>query len=391
MQRNACARSCAIIGFFAFQGALAHAIPAPPRQLMKEKSPAIRVLLGAHARFSVSGRDFVFNDSISLAGDSAFNVRCGKENGSGAAYVEFGAGRRALNRLDIRAAELLRMNDRPYRSQLTIISKGTHCLVVNTVDLEKYLAGVISKEMSPSWPLEALKAQAVAARSYAIHQMRANHARDYDLESTTQDQVYGGAAAETPRTLQAVEATRGLALTHGNESLKAYFHANCGGKTEVPAFVWGGETKAFRTVVCPHHARERDRQRWSVRLTAGQIESALKKISGALPRGFRSIASLEAGAPNGSLRLSDVAITDTQGHSLLVSANTFRNAIGNTKLKSTAFQVRRGPSGFTIEGEGHGHGVGMCQVGARAMAEQGRSYRQILQFYYPLAKILPVL
>lgn len=82
-----------------------------------------------------------------------------------------------------------------------------------------------------------------------------------------------------------------------------------------------------------------------------------------------------------------MAVSDKSGQSVLVSANTFRNALGNTRVKSTAFRIARGPDGYTLEGEGNGHGVGMCQVGARAMAEEGRSYEQILQFYYPLAKI----
>jgi stage II sporulation protein D len=155
----------------------------------------------------------------------------------------------------------------------------------------------------------------------------------------------------------------------------------------VPELVWGGEVKAFRAVVCPYHRRTRDRVSWSALITKPQIESALRRIAGLLPKNFRRIASLEAGAPDGSHRLSDVAVSDATGNSVLISANTFRNAIGNTKLKSTAFQIHRATVGYRIEGEGNGHGVGLCQVGARAMAEEGKSYRQILAFYYPLAKV----
>lgn len=397
MQWNACLlRRSAVVLLFSLGCGRALAIPAPPQSLQNEgkkndKDITVRVLLGTHARFSVSGDDLLVSSGGRLKGSSAFNLRCGSES-SGAAYVEFGAGRRALGQLDIASPSgTLRVNDRQYRGRVSVISKGTHCLVVNSLGLERYVAAVIGKEMSPSWPLEALKAQAVASRSYALYQMRKNRSRDYDLESSTQDQVYEGASGETTRTLQAAEATRATTLAYRNETLKAYFHANCGGKTEVPSFVWGGEGKAFRTVACPYHERQRDRQRWQVMLTAQQIEGALKKIAGVLPQGFRRLASLAAGAPNPSQRLSDLEVADAQGHSLLVSANAFRNAIGNTKLKSTAFQVRQGPSGYIFEGEGHGHGVGLCQVGARAMAEEGRSYMQILRFYYPLAQILRVL
>lgn len=351
-------------------------------------------MLGNHARFNVSGENLLLNGTTRFAGSSVFNLRCGSEAGSGATYVEFGAGRRSIGKLEIVApGGFLKLNDRLYRDRLVILPKSTHCVVVNSLDLEKYIAGVISREMAPGWPLEALKAQAIASRSYALYQMHASRNRDFDLESTTQDQVYEGAGSESPRTIQAVEATRGQALTYEGSSLKAYFHANCGGITEVPEFVWGGEAKAFRPVVCPYHKRERDRTHWTVHLTTEQIQNALKKIAGLLPRGFFRVASVAAGAPNASQRLSDVAVSDSRGNNLLVSANTFRNAIGNTKLKSTSFQVRRSPasSTYTIEGQGNGHGVGMCQIGARVMAEEGRSSEQILQFYYPLAKIRRVL
>lgn len=393
MQWTAWPRSCAALGIFSLMLPMAaQAIPAPPSAILKERpriaARSVRVLLGSLARFNVQGENLLLNGSIRLAGTSVFSLRCGREKESGAPFVEFGAGRRALGTLEISAGEgSLRMNGRGYREKLLVHSKGNHCLVVNSLDLDRYVAGVIGREMSASWPLEALKAQAVASRSYALFQMAANRSRDFDLESTTQDQVYEGAGGEAPSTLMAAEATRGEVLGHGKDPLKAYFHANCGGTTEVPGFVWGGEAKAFRPVACPYHKRERDRTRWSLRVSLAQLEGALKKISGLLPKGFRRLASLEAGAPNESRRLSDVAISDAKGNSVLVSANAFRNALGNTKIKSTAFRIERGPTGYTLEGEGNGHGVGMCQVGARAMAEEGRSYEQILQFYYPLAKI----
>jgi len=362
----------------------AHAIPTPPSETTATN---IRVLLGSHFRFSVSGYDLLFNDNFRFPGSSAFNLRCGTES-TGAPYVEFGAGRRSVGRLEIRApGGFLQLNDKTYRSRLTIIPQGPNCLVVNTVDIEKYISGVIAREMAPSWPIEALKAQAVASRSYALFQIAANRSRDYDLENSTQDQVYEGSAAENVHTIQAVEATRGQALIYGDNALKAYFHANCGGITEVPELVWGGEAKAFRTVVCPYHKRPRDRASWTALLTRPQIENALRRISGLLPKSFRRVASLEAGAPDSSHRLSDVAVSDDAGNNVLISSNTFRNALGNTKLKSTAFHIHRDPAGYRLDGEGNGHGVGLCQVGAREMAEEGKGYREILSFYYPLAKI----
>lgn len=372
--------------------ASSHALPVPGSEVIKQRQKQVRVLLGQSARFTVQGEDLVLNGSIKLAGMSVFSLKCGKESASGAGYVEFGGGRRALGTLEISGGRgAISLGERAFRGKLLVHARAGQCLVVNVLDLDRYIAGVIGREMSPGWPLEALKAQAVASRSYAYHQMEAGRGRDFDLESTTQDQVYEGTKGESASTVLAAEATKGEVLEFGKETLKAYFHANCGGATEVPGFVWGGEVKAFRSVICPYHRRPRDRSRWSIRVSVAQLESALKKVAGLLPSGFRHLASLEAGALNVSRRLADIALQDTRGNSVLVSANTFRNALGNTRVKSTSFRIEKGAKGYTLSGEGHGHGVGMCQVGARAMAEEGRSYSQILRFYYPLAKISSLL
>jgi stage II sporulation protein D len=363
----------------------AQAAPSLPGNETAAKE--IRVLIGTYSRATISGFDLLVNGGDRLRGEGHFNVRCGQAKG--APFIDYGAGRMQRGRIEISApGGFLRVNGKLYRSRLSILAKGNSCAVINTLDLEKYLAGLINKEMVPSWPLEALKAQAVASRTYALYQARENRRRDYDLESTTQDQVYDGASSETPRSSRAVAETRNQVLAFGDRPIKAYFHANCGGMTEVPEFVWGGGHQGqFRTVACPYHQREKYRRRWSVQVNRAQLESALRKVAGLIPRGFLRIAHLEAGAPNASQRLSDVLISDASGNNLIISANTFRNAVGNTKVKSTAFTIRKAADGYRIEGEGAGHGVGMCQVGARGMADEGKGYRQILRYYYPLAKI----
>lgn len=344
----------------------------------------VRVLLGQNQHVSISGTD-LFVSGQRLAGQEQFSLRCGHD--AEGAYIDYGAGRVAYDRLDISSpAGFLRVDRKLYRSRISIISRGDLCTVINTLPMEKYLAGLLNKEMSPSWPIEALKAQAVAARTYAIHQMIANPHRDYDLDSTVLDQVYDGASSETPRSTQAVMATEGMVLTFGSQPLKAYFHANCGGVTDVPVSVWGSHSEAFRSVVCPYHRKKRDRTQWSVHLTRAQLENAVRRVAGLLPTGFARVAHLDA-APSPNQRLSEVVVSDSAGNNLTLSANALRTAIGTMKIKSTAFRVDEEQGGFHIEGEGFGHGVGMCQVGARAMAEEGKLYREILSFYYPLAQL----
>lgn len=362
----------------------ARALPTPPPRIIEEKE--IRVLLGTFPHVNLSGLDLVFDGTQKFDGNNSFGLRCGRRAGLG--YIEFGSGRKNTEQMEITSPSgFFRISRKLYRNRLTIIPRENGCAVVNTLGIEKYLAGLINREMAPHWPLEALKAQAVASRSYAIHQMQLSRSREYDLESTTQDQVYDGADSETPRSSQAVEITRGQVLFFGTSTVKAYFHSNCGGITEVPEFVWGGEAGGFRPVVCPYHREKRNQQRWSLRLSKGQIENALRKISGLIPHGFLRLAHLEAGAPDASNRLNDVMLSDTVGNAVLVSATAFRNALGNTRVKSTSFQVAEAAEAIELKGDGYGHGVGMCQVGARAMAEEGKSYREILSYYYPLAKI----
>jgi stage II sporulation protein D len=360
-------------------------IPRPrqiPGQMQERKE--VRVLLGRFLRPSLSGIDLVVGGER-LNGNSTFSLRC-----ASGAYpsIDYGAGRVASDHLEIVApGGFLHVNNTLYRNRVTIVAQGNECAVVNTVDLEKYLAGLINREMSPSWPLEAMKAQAVASRSYALFQAAANRAKDYDLESSTQDQVYEGASSETTKSSRAAEETKGLVLSYRDDVIKAYYHANCGGMTEVPVAVWGQATPGFRMVACPYHHRARDKFRWSLHLTKEQITKALKKVAGLLPSGFRRLASLEAEATSPSRRLNEIDLQDEHGHRVAVPANAFRNALGNTKVKSAAFRVKEENGGYRLEGQGYGHGVGMCQVGARAMAEEGKSFRQILAFYYPAAAL----
>lgn len=377
----------AAIFLFSFE---ANSQIAPPALVLKSRE--IRVLLGSYRRFSVSGNDLLIqsgvdsNKSAQMQGSSIFSIRCGHDaNGP---FIDFGAEKKSTATLDIYAPSgFLQVNGKLYRNKITILADNDTCAVINTVELDKYLAGLLNKEMIPSWPIEALKAQAVASRSYALYQMNENRNRAFDIESTTQDQVYEGADSETPKSSIAVESTSGMVLSFGEGPAKAYFHANCGGQTEIPEAVWGANSGAFRSVVCPYHKNKRDQQRWSLKLTKPQLEHALRKIAGLLPKGFYRIARLEAGAPNTSGRMNDVLVSDVAGDNLVLSATQLRAAIGYTKLKSTSFHIENEGNSYKIIGEGYGHGVGMCQVGARAMAEQGKKFLEILRYYYPLAKI----
>ncbi|NBT59044.1 SpoIID/LytB domain-containing protein, partial [bacterium] len=139
------------------------------------------------------------------------------------------------------------------RGALKWTRNGQMFSVVNYLGLDDYLLGTLGSEMSPSWEIEALKAQAVASRTYALYMIKHPKHSDYDLERSTQDQVYGGVEAEHPRVREAIQATSGEVLSFKDQPIKAFFHSRCGGSTETPGFVWNHhQGYPQKKVACPY-------------------------------------------------------------------------------------------------------------------------------------------
>jgi len=361
----------------------------PSQNLASDQSVKVRVSFGTHYTFKILGRDLSLSQQGSAVGEVDWKVECGRSS-TGEIVAKTQQGHQFSLPLTLQSKTgFLKFNTYLLREKISLIpKKDGGCLVVNTLGLDHYLAGLINREMSPSWPIEALKAQAVASRSYAISRMRESLGKDFDLENSTMDQVYEGAQAETGKSHMAVTQTKNITLNFKQGPLKAYFHANCGGRTELPESVWGdGKVSAFKTVACPFHKKTSNKKTWNVFLSNDQIEHALRKVSGLLPSTFLSLAKVEAGAINPSERVSDLILSDARGNNVIIPATAFRSAIGNMKVKSTSFSLAESNGRVAIRGEGFGHGVGMCQVGAKSMAENGKSFHQILKYYYPLAQL----
>lgn len=254
--------------------------------------------------------------------------------------------------------------------------------VVKTLSIEKYVPGVLVGELPKDWPIEALKAQAVAARTYAIATLaeKEGGGSPYDVESTVADQVFSGKTFGRPDVDEAVSSTAGEILTYHNKPIKARFHSSCGGKTETSIRVWGEQdiSRGINDPYCkgsPHNS-------WQTTLTATEIESALKKL------GFNigKIQAIKLEEFDSGGRVAAVSIHgDNQTVSL--TGNDFRRYLGFSTIKSTKFNVSQSGYKFTFIGKGFGHGVGMCQWGARGMALAGKNYREILEFYYPGTRI----
>ncbi|BAY52423.1 sporulation protein spoIID homolog [Thermostichus vulcanus NIES-2134] len=285
--------------------------------------------------------------------------------------------------LEPRDNGLVRVGDRWYRGRLQLVSTPEGILAINLVDLEEYLPSVVGKEMYPSWPLEALKAQAVASRSFVLFRRDRERRRPgslFDVGATVTHQVYPGVSSETASTLAAVAATRGQVLTYNGQIIEAVFHASSGGHTENSEHVWQTVVPYLRgspdfDQVSPHF-------QWTVRFTAAQLQQRFPGIGMIL--GFRPLQLTPQG------RVMSVQVVGTAGRRT-ISASELRRVLG---LRSTLLTItpeygnvasqraQSVPVAFTITGRGHGHGLGLSQWGAYGMALQGYTYDQILGHYY---------
>lgn len=354
-----------------------------------------------------------------------------------------------------------------YRGELRLIATPGGFTVINDVDLEDYLRGILKIEMNPDWPQEALRAQAILARTYALRNDGRHRQQGFDVCALSHCQNYRGVNAETERTDLAINATKGQALTWNGGVADIYYHSDSGGATSDIASVWGGKSAYLITrqepvpYTSPH-------SNWSALLSASQVESALSKMG----KPVGSLLSLRVLERDGSGRVALLEIQGSLGVQR-VKGHAFRMAVGSNLLKSTNFdivgnEVSASPAtlnpnppattisfktdplvemtrlgifsskelmemllypenrdkymqmaadrlggklsmpmteqppapqsvsvapptsasgGIRIAGKGWGHGVGLSQWGAKALAEQGWSYQQILEHYFPGTRV----
>ena len=260
-------------------------------------------------------------------------------------------------------------------------TKELKLLVVNHLDVEKYLYGVLYHEMPHYWPIEAIKAQAVAARTFALYRMENSKDRDYDVTSDIYSQVYGGRKSERWITRKAVDATKGKVLTYQGRILPAYYHSMCAGHTEDAKKVFNIDLAPLKGKPCPY-CEGAPHARWKAMFSYKQIEESLNKY-GIKVKGLNFIAE---GKRDASGRLEEIKIRDKKGVRR-IKGFEFRLALGPNVIKSANFTIEITPKGVIFRGKGWGHGVGMCQWGAFGMSKRRFNYREILEFYYPEAKI----
>lgn len=265
-----------------------------------------------------------------------------------------------------------------YRGILQILkTKAEKLSAINILDLEDYIKGVLYHEISHTWPVEAIKAQAIASRTYAIYQSQQKYNDDFYLNADVSSQVYKGAFAEKFRTNKAVEETTGEILMHRGKVLPAFFHATCGGKTEKASTLWKVSSRPLRGIRCSFCVNS-PYYNWKNTISLDEIHEKLN-IRGKI-KSIKVISRTRSGRAK-VLRIK-------ADEKIKIRGKDFRNMIGPRNLKSTNFNIKVKADEAKLTGNGWGHGVGMCQWGAFAMAKKGYNYKQILEHYYPGAKIV---
>jgi stage II sporulation protein D len=295
----------------------------------------------------------------------------------------------------------VRFNGRRYRGELLLRVSAGDVTVVNRLPMDDYVRGVVPLEIgtSDAADLAAVEAQAVAARSYAYTRL-AGPARPYDLVATVQDQVYGGANAETRTGNQAVDATAGLVLLYGGRVVNAPYHANCGGFTAAPEDSWNVSSEPYLRRVSDqipgtdrYYCDWAPKFRWTRNYSAEQLRASVSRYVRTLPGGAGGVTRIR------NVRVTEVTpvgrvgtlSVDTDRGSWSLRGNQIRTALrlpSGEMLYSTYISVdtdvRSGEvQSLVLHGGGNGHGIGMCQTGAIGRARAGQDFRTILATYYP--------
>ena len=263
--------------------------------------------------------------------------------------------------------------------------------LIERLPMERYLIGVVSREMSASsFPASALEAQAVAARTYSYFQYRTrNRSRRHHVYGDTRSQAYGGTARVPQEVIDAVEKTRGMILLTSGQIFESFYHSTCGGRTCSAAEAFGmADVSSMRSVSCAGCEGSRFSS-WRREVEQTEILRALEDVCEGTGVTVGTVKQLVPVETAQSGHVPYIRVVHSSG-SFEVETQRLRTALassGGGRLRSSSFQVLHTADRFVFDGKGWGHGVGMCQVGARGYALRGANRTWILQHYYPGAQI----
>lgn len=299
-------------------------------------------------------------------------------------------------------------NDK-YRGDFFIVGSNTdgRCDLINRVSIENYLSTLLPKEMNANWHIEALKAQAVASRTYALYMKKErekekfkidqddNNFIYYDLENSERHQVSGHLFDENSNTAMATKLTEGEILLTSLESAKLepiFFHAQCGGKTLNTEDVWSERMSSYKSVKCPFCDNINNIKYWEYNISSSNFYNFVRK-------NFSSLLNKIQDKDKNKNFDKQKFLHDTRfvpdsferttvnfylnGELFTIKKAQIRKSLGQQMIYSNNFIIKKMKEHFYVKGKGRGHGVGMCQMGALFLANQGWDYKKILKHYYP--------
>jgi stage II sporulation protein D len=388
------------------------AFPLPPDTVVSTSDVRIGIAVGASELWLGGGGPLVITDPSGARVQDVIEGASWRLRPAGAGMTLAGPAGLDRGRLDaivitpLRPGQFVRIDGRDYRGEVSVIPGPTGLTAVNRLGLESYLAGVLSAEMGRRGPTEtqAMYAQAVISRTYAVRNEGKRRALGFDLYANVSDQVYGGVGAETDQSWEAVRATRAEIVTWNGRPIDAFFYSTCGGQTESGVAVFQLAGASYLKSVSDldrdglAYCRYSPRFRWREEYSGDSLEAMLR----------RTLPGLTQVSPSAVSRVEDVVVSrrtpsgrvdavefKLSGRRVSVSGQAVRRAFllpDGGILRSTAFDVQERADGsrvswLAIDGRGSGHGVGFCQWGAVGRARDGQTYGQILLAYYPSTRV----
>lgn len=294
------------------------------------------------------------------------------------------------------------VNGKPYRGTIEIFEdKFGKLTIVNKVDIESYLYSVIKAEMLITSPIEALKAQAVVARTYAMKNIdKFRDAYGFGLTADVRSQVYAGVSSEHPLAIKVVDNTRGLVITYKKELISTYYHSACGGST-LDSRHWLGKKVEFLKSKSCKWCNAYKNYKWELDIPYEKLKNLLrldgkklKNIDNLQVKNSQDgrLKTLIVNHSSGKISLSGAKLRKLMGPSTMRSTMAFQQESSSVKITNpdesaimdilSRFSKPSNSRVLSLKGQGFGHGVGLCQWGAKGLAKQKKSFKQILQYYY---------
>ena len=285
---------------------------------------------------------------------------------------------------------LISWSDKKYLGKINVLTNSgfSGCDLVNELDIDDYISLLLTKEMKASWPVEALKAQAIAARTYAMEKIENNfmskhlgRMAHYDLENSEKHQVMGTFFDQTLNTVKATYATKGLVLVNNKKKiLPIFYHSKCGGKTFLPEHIWTNPVSGYDSVPC-EFCHKHGKKNWKYNMSLGKFKKIVKSKVDKKAYKDKTVRMMTDDGSAPYLRFY-------LGNDLFRLKKTeIRKFFGRRKIPSNNFKVEKKRGTIHIHGAGMGHGVGLCQYGALELAKRGWDYKKILSYYFPSLSI----